>query len=40
MADKPINFTELLQGAPKNWGRWGANDEIGALDKISGRSGR
>ncbi len=33
MAVKP--FTELLQDAPKNWGRWGADDEIGALNFLT-----
>jgi len=35
MPDKPIEFTELLKDAPKNWGRWGANDEIGALNFLT-----
>jgi hypothetical protein len=29
-------FTELLKDAPKNWGRWGADDEIGALNFLTG----
>lgn len=33
MAAKP--FTELLKDAPKNWGRWGADDEIGALNFLT-----
>jgi hypothetical protein len=28
-------FTELLKDAPKNWGRWGAGDEIGALNFLT-----
>ncbi len=28
-------FTELLKDAPKNWGRWGADDEIGALNCLT-----
>jgi kynurenine formamidase len=37
MADKPIPFTELLKDAPKNWGRWGANDELGALNYLTNK---
>jgi len=29
------SFTELLKDAPKNWGRWGGNDEIGALNFLT-----
>lgn len=35
MADKPLHFKELLKDAPKNWGRWGANDEIGGLNFLT-----
>jgi kynurenine formamidase len=35
MPTKPVNFTELLKDAPKNWGRWGADDEIGALNFLT-----
>ena len=35
MAGKPIEMTELLKDAPKNWGRWGANDEIGCLNFLT-----
>jgi kynurenine formamidase len=35
MADKPMKFEELLKDAPKNWGRWGANDELGALNFLT-----
>ncbi|HEV8712817.1 MAG TPA: hypothetical protein VGX03_08330 [Candidatus Binatia bacterium] len=37
MAVKP--FTELLKDSPKNWGRWGADDEIGAPLKAVGGAG-
>src|SRR5487761_607223 len=35
MAKKPVDFTELLKDSPKNWGRWGADDEIGALNFLT-----
>lgn len=35
MAAKPAKFEELLKDAPKNWGRWGDNDEIGALNFLT-----
>ena len=35
MARKSVAFTELLKDAPKNWGRWGADDEIGALNFLT-----
>jgi kynurenine formamidase len=35
MATKPANFQEMLKDAPKNWGRWGANDELGALNFLN-----
>jgi hypothetical protein len=35
MANKPVKFEELLKDAPKNWGRWGADDEIGALNFLT-----
>jgi kynurenine formamidase len=28
------HLRELLAGAPSNWGRWGPNDEVGALNLI------
>lgn len=28
----PPSLGELLHGYPKNWGRWGADDEVGALN--------
>ncbi len=35
MATKPIPFAELLKSAPKNWGRFGPDDEIGALNFLT-----
>lgn len=35
MATKPANFQEMLKDAPKNWGRWGANDELGGLNFLT-----
>jgi kynurenine formamidase len=35
MASKPIPFTELLKDAPKNWGRFGPDDEIGGLNFLT-----
>jgi len=35
MARKSVAFTELLKDAPNNWGRWGADDEIGALNFLT-----
>lgn len=29
------SFTELLKDSPKNWGRWGADDEVGALNFLT-----
>src|SRR5260370_4899552 len=34
-ATKPIHFKELLKDAPKNWGRFGPNDEIGGLNFLT-----
>lgn len=28
-------FTELLKGSPDNWGRWGDDDEVGALNHLT-----
>lgn len=28
------NLTDVLQGFPSNWGRWGADDEVGALNLL------
>lgn len=30
----PIPFTELLKDSPKNWGRWGPDDEIGSMNYL------
>ncbi|HYA36123.1 MAG TPA: cyclase family protein [Candidatus Binataceae bacterium] len=35
MANKPANFAEMLKDAPKNWSRWGADDEIGGLNFLT-----
>ena len=32
---KPVHFSELLKDAPKNWGRFGPNDEIGGLNFLT-----
>ncbi|GAA2092229.1 MULTISPECIES: cyclase family protein [Brevibacterium] len=34
MADAP-DLTELLADAPTNWGRWGPDDEVGALNFLT-----
>lgn len=31
----PVPLPELLAGSPKNWGRWGDDDEIGALNVLT-----
>jgi kynurenine formamidase len=33
--DQPKNFREILRDAPTNWGRWGSEDEIGALNFLT-----
>ena len=35
MANKPADFAEMLKDAPKNWSRWGADDEIGGLNFLT-----
>src|SRR5262249_55205285 len=30
-----IRFSELLKDAPSNWGRWGPDDELGALNYMT-----
>ena len=35
MAGKTTEITEVLKDAPRNWGRWGANDEIGGLNFLT-----
>ncbi|MGW4485855.1 hypothetical protein ACWEOE_18680 [Amycolatopsis sp. NPDC004368] len=38
MSDQPAKqLSEILSGAPTNWGRWGAEDEIGALNLLGPR---
>nr|WP_256343990.1 hypothetical protein [Pseudomonas sp. IPO3775] len=29
------NTRELLEGLPKNWGKWGPDDEVGALNYLT-----
>jgi hypothetical protein len=36
MTSKPIEMAEPLKDLPKNWGRWGADDEIGCLNFLTG----
>ena len=35
MASKPQRFQDMLKDAPKNWGRWGKDDEIGGLNFLT-----
>jgi kynurenine formamidase len=41
MADQPnagvIPVAELLKDSPKNWGRWGDNDEVGSLNYLTSK---
>ena len=30
------SFSEMLRDAPKNWGRWGDSDQVGALNFLNG----
>jgi len=32
---KPTTLSELLRDAPRNWGRWGPDDEVGALNFLT-----
>ena len=32
MTENPKTLADLLSNAPKNWGRWGPDDELGALN--------
>jgi len=32
---EPMKFQEMLKDSPKNWGRWGANDELGCLNFLT-----
>jgi len=34
-AEKKMTISELLKGLPTNFGRWGANDEVGALNFLT-----
>jgi kynurenine formamidase len=34
MSEKVPELGELLKGYPRNWGRWGENDEVGALNYL------
>jgi kynurenine formamidase len=34
MADSVIALASLLEGAPSNWGRWGADDQVGCLNLL------
>jgi kynurenine formamidase len=34
-AREVISFEELLRDTPRNWGRWGADDEVGALNFLT-----
>lgn len=29
------HVAELLRDAPKNWGKWGADDEVGSLNYLT-----
>ena len=35
MPKEPMKFQEMLKDSPKNWGRWGANDELGCLNFLT-----
>ena len=41
VAKAPLNpredkrMSELLAGSPKNWGRWGPDDQLGALNFLT-----
>ncbi len=35
MPKEPMKFEEMLKDSPKNWGRWGANDELGCLNFLT-----
>lgn len=32
---RPKNVSELLEGSPSNWGKWGPDDEVGALNYLT-----
>ena len=33
--DEQISVGELLKDAPRNWGKWGADDEVGSLNYLT-----
>jgi kynurenine formamidase len=35
VSSKPSTLNEVLKDAPKNWGRWGDDDEIGCLNYLT-----
>lgn len=35
MAKNPVEIAELLKDAPTNWGRWGADDQLGSLNFLT-----
>lgn len=34
MSAHPVKLSDLLSDSPKNWGKWGVDDEIGALNYL------
>ena len=30
-----VRMSQLLAGSPKNWGRWGPDDEVGSLNFLT-----
>ena len=38
MSDKKVpHVRELLKDAPRNWGKWGADDEVGCLNYLTAK---
>ena len=35
VGNEPPAFSDLLKDAPKNWGKWGPEDEVGSLNYLS-----
>ena len=35
VGNEPPAFTELLKDSPKNWGKWGPDDEVGSLNYLT-----
>lgn len=35
MSKEPLKFAEMLKDSPKNWGRWGPDDELGCLNFLT-----